>query len=106
MIVIAILAILFVGVVGTFGARGCGGLAGSKEKARANMTAFANEMGWKLVGGTCAGTDSDGDGYISCTANIQEVEGAPPVVKAIECASGSAVSITEGCRLAKGVYQP
>ncbi|MCX6714817.1 MAG: type II secretion system protein [Candidatus Uhrbacteria bacterium] len=103
MIVLAIISILAVVVGGMF--RGCSAVSGSKQEAMATMRTYATEMGWKMVGGTCADTDSDGDGYISCTINVQEVEGAPPVAKALQCASGAAISRTGGCKLAQGVYQ-
>ncbi len=104
MIVMAIISVFAV-VIGSIFFRGCSAVFGSKQEAVANMRTYATEMGWKMVGGTCADTDSDGDGYISCTINIQEVEGAIPVAKAIQCASGAAISRTGGCKLTQGVFQ-
>jgi prepilin-type N-terminal cleavage/methylation domain-containing protein len=95
MIVIAILAIL--GTVVVTSLRGCG--RGSKEDAMASAQQYVGEMGWEYVAGTCAGNDSDGDGYISCDLRVRESKGAEYVVeKHLECASGSVTSTTSGCK--------
>ncbi|TXM69604.1 hypothetical protein [Methylobacterium sp. WL120] len=42
----------------------------SKQKDTANYGGlqFANSVGGKFL--SCSGTDSDGDGYVSCTAQV------------------------------------
>lgn len=105
MISVAIIGIIAI-VIATLFFRGCSSaLTGDKETAVSNMRTFAQEMGWKMLGGTCVDTDSDGDGYISCTVSIQGGEGQAPVEKALLCASGAILARTGGCKLAQGVYQ-
>lgn len=71
---------------------------GSKEHAQKEMKTYVEEMGWTYVGGSCAGSDSDGDGYISCNANVRETPDGPPVEKALQCANGSIADTTSGCK--------
>lgn len=73
---------------------GCGG---SKKAATVNMDNYIHEMGWQKVGGSCAGSDSDGDGYISCTARVRDKDG-PEHQEVLECGSGEIGRLTEGCK--------
>jgi len=70
--------------------------AGPKQKATAEAEArnWAKGLGLKLLGVECANVDSDGDGYVSCTANV-EGQGVVP----IECRG--AYSVGHGCRSPK-----
>lgn len=56
---------------------------------------FLSSLGYKVVGVSCMNMDSDGDGYVSCTARVEGQQ--QPV--AIECAS--AYSFKSGCRMQK-----
>ncbi len=75
---------------------GCG--RGSKEHAQKEMKKYVEEMGWIYIGGSCAGSDSDGDGYISCNANVRETQEGPSMEKALQCANGSIADTTSGCK--------
>ena len=72
-------------------------VGGSKQAAMKFMAEYATDMKWKVFASTCAGTDSDGDGYISCTANIQ-IRDREAVEKYLECASGGWATRTSGCK--------
>lgn len=98
-IVVAMIALLVVGVL-----RVRGGKFGSKEKAQLALKGTAEEMGWDLVASSCAESDTDGDGYISCMAKVRvgkDKDGNDLFEeKALECESGSACSTAGGCKLA------
>ena len=92
MVGVAILA-----VVVSVGAWGCSlALSGPKQQrtAESEARAWAEGMGVKLLGVSCADIDSDGDGYVSCMANV-EGQGTVP----IECRG--AYSVGHGCRSPK-----
>ncbi len=92
MIVVAILAVLVV-VLG-FGCRSMMAGASQKRAAEKEARAWARWMGLELVGLDCADNDSDGDGYVSCSANVRG-QGIVP----IECRA--AYSVGHGCRAPK-----
>lgn len=77
---------------------------GSKTDAEKNLDLYARDMGVKVLGRSCAETDSDGDAYISCTARFQEGEGGPTVERYLECGSGAWGARTGGCKPKLGVY--
>ena len=66
----------------------------SQREAEKGARAFAKELGVQISGLSCAGTDSDGDGYVSCT--IAKTDGS---LLAIECAG--ALTMNRGCRVPK-----
>ena len=89
MIVISIL-----GIVGAILFRACGGVnLGSAEHAQENATKYLNNMGYEFKGVSCTGTDSDGDGYISCDVNLSDGNRLR-----LDCASGGVMTRTEGCK--------
>ena len=65
LVVFAILAILGVILVANFG--GCVTTADRASDAERNARAHAAKMGWQITGVACSGSDSDQDGYVSCT---------------------------------------
>jgi len=75
---------------------GCG--RGSKSAAEDAMKQYAKEMGWTYIGGSCTESDSDEDGYISCTANVKLTSDSPPVTQNLECDNGSILDTTGGCK--------
>lgn len=98
MIVVAIVCIIAAVVV-----QSCGGLAcnlqGSGEHAEQEARTHAQKLGWKVTGVACTGTDSDGDGYISCTVALEDGS-----ERALECASGGFDRI-QGCKAAPLIKQ-
>lgn len=87
MIVVGFLVIL-VGVIwGAVGGRG------SSEKATLAAQSWCQEMGYQADRISCAGNDSDQNGYVSCTIRTS----SPSQLISVECASG--YGWTEGCRL-------
>ena len=65
LVVFAILAILGAIIIGNFG--GCVTTADRTSDAERNARAHAAKMGWQITGVACSGSDSDQDGYVSCT---------------------------------------
>ena len=63
------------------------------EPLNAAGRGFLGSLGYRVIGVSCMDADSDGDGYVSCTARV-EGQSAPV---AIECAS--AYSWKSGCRM-------
>jgi hypothetical protein len=43
-----------------------------QDVLRDNMQKYSVSMGYTFLGGSCSGVDSDGDGYVSCDARVQE----------------------------------
>ena len=66
--------------------------------ARGEAQRYASELGWDVQGISCAGSDSDYDGYVSCTVALKDGN-----THAVECASGWGA--TSGCRAAPLVKQ-
>lgn len=100
-----VIAIVGVGAaVGIFAARGCG-RESNRKHAEEQATSFTkvkylhNEPVPFDV--SCQETDSDGNGYVSCTSIIQRVSSDKPEVLDLECASKWSPSTGEGCRIAR-----
>lgn len=75
--VVIILVIIEVVVTST---RGCG--AGDQNDLKEQARAYANDLGYAIIGVSCMSHDSDGDGYISCTVRFEESSGGdknPPL---------------------------
>jgi hypothetical protein len=86
---------VFFSIVG----RGCASVTGmDKEKAEKEARNFGEGLGLKVKGSQCVQTDSDGDGYVSCTLAVEGANGSTDI-KAIECAA--TVSLNNGCRMQK-----
>lgn len=77
---------------------------GSKTDAEQNLVMYAKDVNVKVVGKSCAETDSDGDHYISCTARFQETDGGPVTERYLECGSGAWGARTGGCKPKLGAY--
>lgn len=77
---------------------------GSKAAALENVQAYAKEMNIKVLGATCAETDSDRNGYISCEARVIESGNTTATEKLLECGSGALFARTGGCKLRVGAY--
>lgn len=68
------------------------------DKAAKEARAYANELGIQLTGVSCVRTDSDGDGYVSCS--LAKADGS---LLAVECAIGMPFTWNSGCRVPKAV---
>ena len=77
---------------------------GSKAAALENVKEYATEMNIKVLGATCAETDSDRNGYISCEARVIESGNTAATEKLLECGSGALFARTGGCKLRVGAY--
>jgi prepilin-type N-terminal cleavage/methylation domain-containing protein len=66
---------------------------GSSETATLAAQSWCQEMGYQADRISCAGNDSDQNGYVSCTIRTLN----PSQLISVECASG--YGWTEGCRL-------
>lgn len=71
----------------------------------------------EIVGVSCAGTDSDCDGYVTCTAALRSGADLPTHLESLQCAaSGSTagnsfacnrtIPWTEGCKPTRAVAAP
>jgi prepilin-type N-terminal cleavage/methylation domain-containing protein len=95
MVGLAILGVILLIVVGGLGWAVRTAMGPSqKTAAEGEARAWAQGIGVKLLGVTCADVDSDNDGYVSCSANV-EGQGIVP----IECRG--AYSAGHGCRAPK-----
>lgn len=90
MIVVFIAAVVF-----GIGARACMVGESQKKAAGSEVSGWASEMGYKVHGVSCADVDSDGDGYVSCTVDIETSDGRRET-RQIECRG--AYSFGHGCR--------
>jgi hypothetical protein len=104
-VVLSILIVFFVGVAIIYNNTvGFAFSVGSKEAALENVKAYAKDMDIKVLGATCAETDSDRNGYISCEARVIEFGKTDATEKLLECGSGALFSRTGGCKLRVGAY--
>lgn len=95
--------VVILGVFGLFATHLILNVSGSNT-VRGDETAAAFARNLTPPGGTanveCAGRDTDGNGYVSCTVFVHNDGQVTP--HAIECASH--YSFNKGCRLARGVF--
>lgn len=68
------------------------------EDREREAAAFASKLGFDTQGVSCANSDSDGDGYVSCTVSVRNESKLETL--AVECASQWRPFMT-GCRLQK-----
>lgn len=95
----AIIIVIFIAIAGIGIARCSTGASGEDhEAAEKGAREFAQQMGLKATGVSCAKTDSDGDGYVSCTLALSQPDGTTKL-EAIECAR--VVTFNQGCRMQK-----
>lgn len=75
------------------------GISGLDNKtAKQEAEQFAKDVGLNVKGINCANTDSDHDGYVSCTLSIEDKDGNINL-QGVECATK--VNINSGCRVQK-----
>lgn len=102
MIVCAIVGLLAAGLI--FASRGCG-RESNKRHAEEQATSFTKDKYLKddkiPFDVSCQETDSDGNGYVSCTSIIHRSSSEKPEVLDLECSSKWSVSTGEGCRIAR-----
>lgn len=79
---------------------------GSKEGAEANVHIYAKDLNYTVLGKSCAETDSDHDGYITCTGRFQGTSGTAEFKEALECGSGAWGARTGGCKPKYASYPP
>lgn len=89
-----VIVLVILGILLGIGARACSSCERTGPSAHAAAGMWAQEMGYKVQNVSCASTDSDGNGYVSCTL---KTAGDQSTLISLECASGWA--FTEGCRL-------
>lgn len=72
----------------------------AEEQGREHVAALGLPADTRVV---CMGTDSNGDGYVSCTISVPQAGGGAPQMQAIECASSrNGCGMNQGCRIPKG----
>jgi len=88
--------IVLIGVV-VFGAMKCTAnySGASRDHATEQARAFANELGYTEAHVSCAGGDSDNDGYVSCTVAPLPKQGNPFSVR---CTAAYTLQV-DGCKL-------
>lgn len=96
-IVVVLVIVIFLALV-VGGVRGCAGRRGAAEDS---MREYVSKLypGREIIGVACTNIDSDGDGYISCTATIDTDNGPNVVERQInaQCATGF-LSLNSGCK--------
>lgn len=70
----------------------------AEEFAREHVAALY--PGTEVVGIVCVGTDSDGDGYVSCTATIRGDSNQTERLD-LECARAIGITWQSGCKTAQ-----
>lgn len=75
-------------------------LLGSEEHAEQQAREHADKLGWKVTGVACVNTDTNGDGYISCTLVLDD-----GTERALACAAGDFLSRVKGCKKAPLVQE-
>lgn len=98
MIVVFVIGFIAVVILMLTGAS-CGEWRGTGEHAEGAARTHAKKLDWKVKGIACAGVDTDGDGYISCTLVLEDGS-----ERSLECASGG-MGIASGCKTAPLIKQ-
>lgn len=94
-IVIAIIGVFCALIGGGLGV-GCQSPSDIEGSAERNAKDFAAKMGIKYEGLSCSGSDSDHDGYVSCTFNMGEGK-----IQSFECGYdqvGAVMGQNTGCK--------
>lgn len=91
--------LLMVGVLVNFIGRGCGQRFSQEQNAKDELYRFAKRLDWDVKVVICEGTDFDNDGFISCSVRVFDHSYSRTVEKHLQCASGSSIIPTHGCRL-------
>lgn len=68
------------------------------DKAIEAARQWGKEMGLDVKGVSCANSDSDSDGYVSCTVSSAKTDGSVQI-HPVECAA--AYTLNSGCRAAR-----
>lgn len=100
-VVLAILAVI--GAIFLFSAKaGCRPSEEQRSNAEDQMRTHMSKLGYEIQGVSCMNADSDGDGYVSCTATYKNGQNLGQLEA--ECASivGWGKS---GCRPVKAIYR-
>jgi len=74
-----------------------GTVASGNKDVPEQARAWASAMGLDVIGTSCTGMDTDGDGYVSCTVSSREVGGTVKLTP-VECAVSY---MPDGCRIPK-----
>jgi hypothetical protein len=86
-------------IVGIVGCSTCATLSGDHTReAEKQGHAWGKELGLDVKAVKCAGSDSDGDGYISCTI-VENLKNGETKLHNVECAG--AYNLNESCRQPK-----
>lgn len=96
--ILAVIAILSIVLALAFGviSTGCGRF-NQAGQAKDAMTAYTQELiGVPPKGVTCMQVDTDGDGYVSCTASY--VENGETKTLAADCAVKGVLTFNRGCK--------
>jgi len=102
MIMVAIGAIIAV-IIAFFLRGGIGGATGiDHEAAVKEARQFANDNSMADANVSCVNTDSDGDGYVSCTLSLKRADGSVQFTP-IECAAK--LNLNSGCKLQRSARQ-
>lgn len=73
-----------------------------KGYAEEQGRAYAKELGMENSKVNCVNSDTDGDGYVSCTVATPGRDGGKPDLQPIECAAyKDGCSRNSGCRVPK-----
>jgi len=73
-----------------------------KEKAEAQATQYAQDLGYKINGASCTNKDTDGDSYVSCALNLED-----GTLQRVECVGNippwplGPFTTNKGCKLPK-----
>lgn len=70
------------------------------DSAQAYAEQWTREMGLASAHVNCAGSDSDANGYVSCTVAHKDNNGAVQTIP-IECAIAHSMNGNNGCRAAR-----
>lgn len=97
LIVILVIGLVILGLTFAFRYVSRGSGAHAEQLSRVHM----EKLNWDVTGVSCAGYDTDSDGYIGCQVSARpkgQAEGTTPQIINLECASGAWFRWTDGCK--------
>lgn len=93
-VLMAFSAIAFVGC----GPAICNMTGINQRNAEKESVQYASKLGLNIQGSECAKSDSDGDGYVSCSLALKQPDGQVRI-EPVECAVW--FTVNSGCRVQK-----
>ena len=99
MMIVFVIIVIF-GTIVSAGCQSCGYADEARNRSNNDALAYVRELhpNWTEVRAACQSTDSDNDGYVSCTIVAKRPDGSETQDEGIECRHSVYFDYARGCR--------